>query len=55
MAKHNQNILFSLAGRSYNPSVPDPSEAGALASTLWDLTLLRHHYHPHVQQARSFE
>ena len=39
-----------MGGRSFNPELADPSEAGALASALWELQLLSHHYHPHVAQ-----
>lgn len=42
-----------VGGRPYNPGCPDPSEAGAMGSCLWDLTLLRQHYHPHVAQVSS--
>lgn len=45
--------LLCSAGWSYNASSTDPSEAGALAATLWDLTLLRQHYHPHTAQAAT--
>ncbi len=41
-----------MGGRSFNPELADPSEAGALAAALWELQLLVHHYHPHVAQVR---
>lgn len=42
-----------VGGKAYTPEVEDPSEAGALASTLWELALLQRHYHPHVVQATA--
>eukprot|EP00803_Ostreobium_quekettii_P010290 evm.model.scf_1207.4 EVM.evm.TU.scf_1207.4 scf_1207:16888-32564(-) len=39
------------AGRGYDPAADDPSEAGGLSATLWDLCVLSRHYHPHVAQA----
>lgn len=42
-----------VGGKAYAPEVEDPSEAGALASTLWELALLQRHYHPHVVQAAA--
>lgn len=42
-----------VGGRPYDPSCPDPSEAGALAACMWELSLLRSHYHPHVAQAAA--
>ncbi|GAX79807.1 hypothetical protein CEUSTIGMA_g7247.t1 [Chlamydomonas eustigma] len=38
-------------GRSFDPGCSDPSEAGAMASSLWELAFMTHHYHPHVAQA----
>lgn len=40
-----------VGGRTYNPALPDPSEAGAQASTLWEICLTKQYYHPHVAQA----
>ena len=34
----------------YDPSVADPSQAGGLLTTLWELTLLQKHYHPDTAQ-----
>ncbi len=42
-----------VGGKAYSPEVEDPSEAGALAATLWELALLQRHYHPHVGQAAA--
>jgi len=35
----------------FNPHVDDPESAVGLAAVLWDLALLRHHYHPAVAAA----
>lgn len=43
-----------VGGRSFNPELADPTEAGALAAALWELQLLVHHYHPHVAQVRVY-
>jgi nucleolar complex protein 3 len=40
-----------VGGRAYDPGAADPSDAGATASALWDLTLAARHYHPHVASA----
>lgn len=40
-----------VGGRVYDPVCPDPSEAGGLASGLWELTLASQHYHPAVASA----
>jgi hypothetical protein len=42
-----------VGGRVFNPDCDDPSEAGAFASSLWELPLLAHHYHPHVRAAAA--
>lgn len=42
-----------VGGRTYDPHCVDPSEAGALAATLWELPLAAQHYHPHVAQVRT--
>ena len=42
-----------VGGRSYNADCRDPSEAGALASTLWELAHLAKHYHPHVAKVSA--
>jgi hypothetical protein len=42
-----------VGGKAYAPEVEDPSEAGALAATLWELAPLQRHYHPHVAQAAA--
>ena len=34
----------------YDPSVADPSQAGGLLTSLWELTLLQKHYHPDTAQ-----
>jgi CBF/Mak21 family len=35
----------------FSADVKDPSEAGALTASLWELSLLMRHYHPHVAAA----
>lgn len=40
-----------VGGRMYQPSCPDPTEAGALATSLWELFLMASHCHPHVRAA----
>ena len=42
-----------VGGRTYDPHCVDPSEAGALAATLWELPLAAQHFHPHVAQVRA--
>ncbi|KAG1668841.1 hypothetical protein FOA52_004936 [Chlamydomonas sp. UWO 241] len=42
-----------VGGRLFDANCPDPSEAGAMASTLWELCGLTHHYHPHVASAAT--
>jgi len=43
-----------VGGRMYDAACPDPSEAGAMSASLWELTTMAaHHYHPHVVQAAS--
>jgi len=43
-----------VGGRTYDPACADPSEAGALAATLWELPLLASgHFHPHVAAAAA--
>ena len=39
-----------VAGRMFDPRCPDPSEAGALAATLWEVPVITKHFHPHVAQ-----
>ena len=43
----------SVGQGSYNPDVADPTEAGAMSSTLWELCLLQLHYHPHIAQSAA--
>lgn len=45
--------IGALGTGAYNPSAADPSDAHALASTAWELSLLRAHYHPHVAQSAA--
>lgn len=40
-------------GTVYDPSNDDPSLAGGLLTSLWEITQLRKHYHPHVSQVRK--
>jgi hypothetical protein len=42
-----------VGGRMHDPLRPDPSDAGALAATLWELPILAQHFHPAVAQARA--
>jgi hypothetical protein len=42
-----------VGGRVFSPDCGDPSEAGAFASSLWELPLLTKHYHPHVRAAAA--
>lgn len=39
--------------QTYNPLSSDPDLSGALSSALWELSLLRRHYHPAVCQLAS--
>lgn len=41
------------ATQGYQPEGADPTEAGALATPLWELSLLSQHYHPHVAAAST--
>ncbi|KAI3889184.1 hypothetical protein MKX03_024638 [Papaver bracteatum] len=45
----------SLSGSvaKFQPSASDPNQSGALASVLWDLSLLSNHYHPKISTAAS--
>ncbi|GMH33808.1 hypothetical protein BSKO_01642 [Bryopsis sp. KO-2023] len=40
-------------GKGYNPQIDDPGEASALSTTLWELTILAKHFHPHVSQGAT--
>ncbi len=42
-----------VGGRLFDASCPDPSEAGALAASLWELPVMTRHYHPAVGQAAT--
>jgi hypothetical protein len=37
-----------IGGRGFDAAAAEPSDAGALAAALWELTLAARHYHPHV-------
>ncbi|GLC45484.1 hypothetical protein PLESTB_000319100 [Pleodorina starrii] len=44
----------TVGGRTYDPYCTDPSEAGGLSATLWEVCLAsgdQPHYHPHLAQA----
>ncbi|GIL93115.1 hypothetical protein Vretifemale_20565 [Volvox reticuliferus] len=45
----------TVGGRTYDPYCADPSESGALATTLWEVCFAsgspEPHYHPHLAQA----
>lgn len=41
-------MIGSLSQGGYDPFVRDPAEASALTATLWELSLLQNHYHPHI-------
>ncbi|GIL50260.1 hypothetical protein Vafri_6478 [Volvox africanus] len=45
----------TVGGRTYDPYCTDPSESGALATTLWEVCFAsgspEPHYHPHLAQA----
>ncbi|OVA07896.1 CCAAT-binding factor [Macleaya cordata] len=45
----------SLSGSvaKYQPYASDPNQSGALASVLWELSLLSKHYHPKISTAAS--
>ncbi|KAF5189934.1 Nucleolar complex protein 3-like protein [Thalictrum thalictroides] len=45
------SVSGSLA--KYQPCVADPNQSGALASVLWELSLLSKHYHPAISTAAS--
>ena len=40
-------------GATYDPAVDDPSQAGGLLTTLWELTHLQKHYNPHATQVKN--
>lgn len=43
----------SYGSGGYDPHIADPSESRALSSTLWELSMLLHHFHPVVAQCTA--
>ena len=44
----------SLAGASYQPEIPDPDVCEAKSTCLWELSLLRSHYHPVIRKQAHY-
>jgi hypothetical protein len=44
-----------VGGRMYDACCPDPGEAGAMATSLWELAVMSRSYHPHVAQVGQRE